>query len=277
MTLLPVLGGALIPALYHFNAIQNIPVYFEWNRQHLIRTPDWPRLFSSLGLMLPLAALGVRPAWKTNRIFAILCASYMAGSLLFSHLPFGFQERFLEGLPILTAVFACFGLVTILARIQSGAVRTFVATLAVVVLALSNFIPFRNDLAAIARQSPPQYIPDRVLDAMRTLKSLSQPDQAVLSSEPTGNFLIAYAGRPVVVGQRIQTARYLEKKSLVTHYFSTPADQPASEQLFLQSRATWLFWGPEEAWISRGRFHPSQARYLEEKHNNGFIRIFKLK
>ena len=277
VSLLPVLVGALIPLVYHFLSIQKISAYSEWNRQHVISTPEWPRLISSLGLMLPLAVLGFQPAWRSNRIFAILCASYMAGSLLFSHLPFGFQERFLEGLPIMTAVFASFGLLNILDRIPSGAARTFAATIALVVLAMSNFIPLRNDLAAIARQSPPQYMPDPVLQSMRTLKSLSEPDQAVLSSEPTGNFLIAYAGRPVVIGQRIQTARYSEKKSLVTQYFSTPADQPISQQLFLRSQATWLFWGPEEAWISRGRFHPSQAQYLEEQNNNGFIRLFKLK
>jgi hypothetical protein len=275
--LLSVLAGALIPLTYHYFAIQEIPVYSEWNRQHVIATPDWPRLISSLGLLLPLAALGWSRAWKANRAFATLAGGYIAGSLLFSHLPFGPQERFLEGLPLLTALLASFGLVRILDRIPSATVRTLSATTAIVLLSLSHFFPLRSDLAAIARQSPPQYMPDRVLAAMRTLKDISEPHEAILSVESSGNFLIAYSGRPVVIGQRIQTARYSEKNRLVAEYFFTRGDEPHSRQLFLNSQAIWLFWGPEEAWASKSRFHPSQCDYLVEKHNDGFIRIFKLR
>jgi hypothetical protein len=275
--LLPVLAGALIPLAYHYFAIKNISVYAEWNRQHVIATPEWPRLISSLGLMIPLAAWGFGALWKTNRVFATLCVCYIAGSLLFSHLPVGPQERFLEGLPVLTALFASFGLVRILDRIQSVPLKTLIGTTVIVVLSLSHFSPLRSDMAAIARQSPPQYMPDRVLASMKTLKAISEPDQAVLSAESSGNFLIAYAGRPVVIGQRIQTARYADKSRLITQYFSTSGGDPRSHQLFLQSQATWLFWGPEEAWASKGRFHPSRADYLVEMHNDGFIRIFKLR
>lgn len=275
--LLPFLVGALIPLLYHHFAIQNIAVYSEWNRQHILPTPPWANLITALGFMIPFAALGIRNAFRANAILASLFAFFISGSLLLSHLPFGFQERFLEGLPVLTAIFASFGLVTLLDRLRSPAAQTLVATLILVLLSLSHLVPLQNDFGAIARQSPPQYMPDRILASMRTLQSLSQPGEAILSTEPTGNFLIAYTGRPVVLGQKIQTARYFEKVRLVSEYFSTPADHPQSRNLFLKSQATWLFWGPEEAWKSLGRFQPSKADYLKEMHNDGFIRIFKLK
>jgi hypothetical protein len=196
---------------------------------------------------------------------------------LFSHLPVGFQERFLEGLSVLMAVFGSFGLLGILKRIHRPVMQTLLATTILVAMSLSHFIPLQNDLAAIARQSPPQYMPDRILDSMRQLGKLSSPTEAALATESSGNFLIAYAGRPVVLAQRIQTARYFEKRQLISEYFSTPAAHPKSKELFLRANADWLFWGPEEAWASMGRFNPSQAPYLEEKYNDGFVRLFKLR
>jgi hypothetical protein len=277
LILFPFVIGLALSIGYQFLSIQSIPVYAEWNRQHILPTPGWLQLVSSLGPLIPLALFGSAKFYRTNSVFATLAAAYIGSSLLLSHLPFGFQERFLEGLPVMVAMFASFGLLHLLSRIQTPVAYTPAATIGIVVLSLSHYLPVRSDLAAIARQSPPQYMPDGVLNAMRRLKFLAGSEEAILSTEATGNFLIAYSGRPVVLGQKIQTARYPEKWNLVHQYFSTPGHVPRSRQLFEQTRAKWLFWGPEEAWLARGRFHPAQASYLEEKHNDGFIRIFKLK
>ena len=270
-------AGAITSITYQYLSLQSIPVYNEWNQQHVLPTPEWPRLISSLGLLLPFALLGGRHFFSKNRQLALLSLSFLVASLFFSHLPLGFQERFLEGLPVLTALFASFGLLWLLNLFSRPVFQTLVATIVLVVLSLSHFTPLRKDLVAIARQSPPQYMPDSFLNAMRSLKELSDSKEAVLSTEASGNFLIGYSGRPVVAAQRIQTARYFEKSRLVAAFFSTPAMHPQSRQLFERANATWLFWGPDERSLSRGRFEPLQADYLEMKHDNGFVRLFKLK
>jgi len=47
--------------------------------------------------------------------------------------------------------------------------------------------------------------------------------------------------------------------------------------LFEKTDADWLFWGPEESWLSNGRFDPFEAPYLEKKYDNGFVRLFTLR
>ncbi len=276
--LLPPAAGAAMAVLYQMHAIRNVEVYAQWNRQHVLPTPSWPAVLSSLGLLIPLAFVGVRSFAKQNAAMAGLFAFYIAGSLVFSRLPFGFQERFLEGLPVATALFAAFGAVSIVKTIASKTAQTAFAAILIAVLSLSHYFPVRSDLVAIAKQAPPQYMPDKVLEAMRTLSVLAAQDEAVLSTEASGNFIIAYSGRPVVIGQKIQTAHYFEKASLVARYFATPAHHPQSEALFRRTGAVWLFWGPEESWRSAGVFNPSRAPYLEEvTHSNSFVRLFKLK
>ncbi len=273
----PLVVGSLAAVAYQFVSLRNIPVYEEWNRQHVLPTPEWPRLISSLGFLLPFGIVGGRYFFAKNRILATLSLSFIIASLFFSHLPLGFQERFLEGLPVLTALFAAFGLLRLLNVFSRPVIQTLIATIVLVTLTFSHFTPLRNDLAAIARQSPPQYMPDQLLSPMRSLKDLAAPTEAILSTEASGNFLIAYAGRPVVIAQRIQTARHYEKSKLVVAFFSTPATHLLSRQLFGKTGANWLFWGPDEARLSRGRFDPVQADYLEMKYDNGLVRLFKLR
>ena len=275
--LVPLAAGSFVAIAYQYISLRSIPVYEEWNRQHILPTPEWPRLLSSLGLLLPLGFLGGRYFFAKNRTLATLCLGFIGASLIFSHLTLGFQERFLEGLPLLTALFASFGLLGLLSHFSKSFVQTTIATIVLATLAFSHFIPFRSDLVAIARQSPPQYMPDRFLSPMLHLKDLATPTEAILSTESTGNFLVAHAGRPVVIGHRVATARYHEKNKIVQEFFSMSADNPSSRDLFEKSKAKWLFWGPEESWLSRGRFDPERADYLEKRYDNGFVRLFKLR
>jgi hypothetical protein len=275
--LMPLAAGSFAAVTYQFLSLRNIPVYEEWNRQHVLPTPEWPRLLSSLGLLLIFGFAGGRYYFEKNRVLATLSLGFICGSLIFSHLPLGFQERFLEGLPVVTALFASCGLLRLLSHVSRPVPQTMIATIVLVVLAFSHFTPFRNDLVAIARQSPPQYMPNQFLSPMGQLRDLSAPTEPILSTQSTGNFLVAYTGRPVVIGHRVATARYLEKNKIVREFFSTPADNPSSRSLFDKTKARWLFWGPEESWSSRGRFDPERADYLVRKYDNGFVRLFKLR
>jgi hypothetical protein len=270
-------AGSFAAVAYQFFSLRSIPVYEEWNRQHILPTPEWPRLISSLGLLIPFAVVGGRFFFVKNRALATLSLGFIVASLIFSHLPLAFQERFLEGLPILTALFASCGLLRLLSHISRPVLQTLIATIVLVVASFSHFTPLRGDLVAIARQSPPQYMPDQFLSPMLSIKDLAAPTEAILSGESTGNFLVAYAGRPVVIAHRVATARYHEKNKIVLEFFSIAADNPLSRSLFEKTKARWLFWGPEEVLLSRGRFNPEQASYLEKRYDNGFVQLFKLR
>lgn len=270
-------AGALLAFLYQFQVLRSIPVYAEWNRQHLLLTPDLPRLLTAYGLMIPLALVGVRPLYTRAPFLTQLLCFYAMGSLILSHLPLQFQERFLEGLPLCLAFLAASGSLFLLDKLRHSQIRFAGTILLVLLLTPSNFIALTRDLEAIARQSPPQYMPERALEAMQRLVHLSKPEEAIMCSEASGNFIVGHAARPVVLGHRIQTARYAEKRTLVETFFQTEADDPRARELFGKSGARWLFWGPEEAWLSHGVFEPAQSPFLKEAYNNGFVRLFQLK
>lgn len=273
---LPFFIGMSIAVISQILVLRSIPVYAEWNRQHVLNSPEWLRLMSSLGLLLPFAIAGFREAFRKLPDLSSLIVFYIAGSLLFSHLPIQFQERFLEGLPICVAYFACVGVVQLLRAIQSIPVRFAFGALVLVVLALSGGVAISNDVAAILRQSPPQYMPQHALEAMRALARLSKPEEAVLSSESSGNFIAAYAARPVVLGHRIQTAHYENKRALVEQFFRLRGNDPKSLGLLKQSGAQWIFWGPEEAWLARGEFNPAEATYLKMRYHNELVQLYQL-
>jgi hypothetical protein len=110
---------------------------------------------------------------------------------------------------------------------------------------------------------------------MRKLQSVAKPDEPVLSSQAIGNFIAAYAARPVVIGHNVATANIAEKKALVNRLFRTPSNSPEALRLFRQSKAKWLFWSPEEKVIAHGRFHPAQAPYLKLEFSNGLVEVYR--
>ena len=120
-------------------------------------------------------------------------------------------------------------------------------------------------------------MPRPAIAAMRQLALLAANDEAILSSESSGNFIAGYAARPVVIGHRIATAKYVEKQALVAQFFQTDARGAQSQELFDRTGATWLFWGPEEAWLAAGRFNPKYARFLEPRYSNGLITLYRKK
>jgi hypothetical protein len=277
LLLLPLAFFAGAGALVQLYSLQNIPVYAEWNRQHILPTPPLWNCLLAAGLLIPLAALGFRPVLRNAPRIGLLAAAYVPIAVLLSQVPVGFQERFWEGIPLFLGLFAAGGAMVLLQRIQQPLVKFTVVAAIILLLAPSNVIAVRRDLAAIRQGQAPQYLPNLVLNAMHELKRLAAPDEPVMSTQQTGNFIVAHAGRPVVLGQSIQTANYFQKSELVQKFFGSDAADPGTEQLFRSSGARWLFWGPEEAWASRGRFRPSRAPFLEERYFNGFIRLYSLK
>lgn len=274
---LPLLAGIGFALGYQLLLMRTVPVYASWNRQHVLPTPEPLRLLSSLGLLLPLGFLGVRPLIKRVPILGSLFLLYIPASIVFSYLPFPYQERFLEGLPVSVAIFAATGLIRILRGLRNNTFRTAVAVITIALLIPSSFFGLSSDLKALAHQSPPQYLPQRLIQAMRKLQEVAKPDEAVLSSQAIGNFIPAYAARPVVIGHNVATANIQEKKALVNRLFRTQADTPDAAKLFRLSKAAWLFWSPEEKIIAHRRFNPAQAPYLKLEFSNGLVDIYQFK
>jgi hypothetical protein len=273
---IPVCICAAITVLYQMRLIQEIPVYAEWNRQHVVTSPKFPAIFQALGLMLPLAFFGFNELRKKDSQVVLIFFLYAVCSIIASKIPVQIQERFLEGLPLATAVLATAGLVRFMNSIRRSALQFLFVLIVLVALAPSDWIALRRDLTAVSRRSAPQFMPVNFIDGMKALKNKSQPGEPVLSLELAGNFIIAYSTRPTVVSHRVATARFMEKKKLVAELFQLPAEDSKAKELIRESNAHWLFWGPEEKDYAKGHFDPEQATYLKRVYENPMVTIYQI-
>jgi hypothetical protein len=273
---IPVCVCAALTVLYQMRLMQQIPVYAEWNRQHLVTSPTFPAIFQSLGLMLPLAVIGFNELRKKDSQLTLIFFLYAVCSIISSKIPIQIQERFLEGLPLSTAVLATAGLVRLMHLVKRAMLQAVIAVIVLVMLAPSSWVALRTDLNAVSKRSAPQFMPLNFIDGMKELKKVSQPGEPVLSLELAGNFIIAYSTRPTVVSHRVATARFMDKKKLVADLFQLPAEDSKAKELIKQSYARWLFWGPEEKDYAKGHFNPDQASYLKRVYENPMVSIFQI-
>jgi hypothetical protein len=273
---IPICICAALTVLYQIRLMQEIPVYAEWNRQHVVTSPKFPAIFQALGLMLPLAVIGFNELRKKDSQFTLIFLLYAVCSIISSKIPIQIQERFLEGLPLSVAILATAGLVRLMHVIRRPVLQLLFAVLVLAMLAPSSWIALRRDLTAVSKRSAPQFMPVNFIAGMKALKKVSQPEEPVLSLELAGNFIIAYSTRPTVVSHRVATARFLEKKKLVADLFQLPAEDSKAKELIKTSTARWLFWGPEEKDFARGHFNPDQASYLQRVYENPLVTIYRI-
>jgi hypothetical protein len=273
---IPICICAALTVLYQIRLMQEIPVYAEWNRQHVVTSPKFPAIFQALGLMLPLAVIGFNELRKKDSQLTLIFLLYAVCSIISSKIPIQIQERFLEGLPLSVAILATAGLVRLMHVIRRPALQLLFAVVVLVMLAPSSWIALRRDLTAVSKKSAPQFMPENFIVGMKALKKVSQPEEPVLSLELAGNFIIAYSTRPTVVSHRVATARFMEKKKLVADLFQLPAEDSKAKELIKTSTARWLFWGPEEKDFASGHFNPDQASYLKRVYENPMVTIYRI-
>lgn len=274
---IPVCICAVLTVLFQVRLMQQIPVYAEWNRQHVVTSPKFPAIFQALGLMIPLAVIGFNELRKKDPQLTLIFFLYAVCSVISSKIPIQIQERFLEGLPLSTAVLATAGLVRIMHSIRRPALQFMFVVIVLAIMTPSNWIALRRDITAVSRRSVPQFMPVDFIEAMKVLKKESQPGEPILSLEFAGNFIIAYSTRPAFVAHRVATARFMEKKKLVADLFQLPSESAKAQELIRETNARWLFWGPEEKDFAKGLFNPDQASYLSTVYKNPLVTVYKIK
>ncbi len=269
--------GAGIAIGYQMQAMRSIPIYAAWNRQHILPTPGVLRMLLACGLLLPLAITGFRPLFRIRPYLAVLVSSYAILSFVFSRFPVQFQERFLEGMPLCLALLAGSGMVHMLQKLPFLATRKIVACVCIAILAPSSAVGIWNDYKALKQRTAPQYLPGEMIAAMDALKQIAVPGEAIFSAQSSGNFIPAYSGRPVVLGQQVQTASFLEKRELVANVLAGSTPVAEKRQLFAQSGARYFFWGPEERALSGGLFQPDRASYMQQVYANRIVKIYRIR
>jgi uncharacterized membrane protein len=112
------------------------------------------------------------------------------------------------------------------------------------------------------------------MKAMVWLKNNTDLNDVIFSAFNTGNFIPAYSGRVVWLGQWPQTAD-LERKLEQSDWFWQDDGQSAGKLEFLkQNKITYVFWGRYEK--AAGNYDPSTKKYLQQVFSENGISIYKV-
>jgi hypothetical protein len=273
---------AAIPSLmsapvvgYSLWVFSSDPVYAVWSSQNLILSPPIGHYLAAYGVPLVLAAFAAREAWRSERP-AWLVLAWVGVVPFLVYLPFNLQRRLVEGVQVPLSLLAAWGLSQISnVKFQiSTARRWLIVGVVLVVLSLTNVLIVGGNCLTL-RWRPDQIYRDVAeVAAMDWLGERISPDDVVLASYQTGNYLPARAWTRVFVGHGPETVRFGEKKGLMQRFFDAATDDAWRQDLLDEYGVDYVFWGPAERRV--GDFDPQTAAYLQKVYDaSGYI-IFEV-
>jgi len=248
-------------------------VYATWAAQNLILSPHPLHYLAAYGVLLLLAAFAMRAAWRSQRP-TWLPLAWVAAAPLLVYLPFNLQRRLIEGAQIPLSLLAAWGLVKI-SPLQSPSLksRLFVGVV-LIGLSLTNVLLVAGNSLALRGQPAPIYREAGEVAALDWLNEQIEPDDVVLSSYATGNYLPARVEARVFVGHGPESVHAGAKKEQVARFFDAATNDTWRQHLLTEYGVDYVFWGPEERAL--GGWNPRDADYLQPVYEASGYTLFEV-
>ena len=268
----PAAGAALASApivAYSAWVFTTDPVYATWAAQNRILSPHPFHYLAAYGVLLLLAALGARNAWREERLgWLALAWAGVVPALVY--LPFNLQRRLVEGVQVPLSLLAAVGILGL------GWRRERLRVVLVVLLvgsSLTNVMLVAGNCLSLRGQPAPVYRDAGEVAALEWLGERVEPGDVVLAAYETGNYLPARVGARAFVGHGPESVRADEKKALVARFFDSATGDGYRRDLLAEYGVDWVFWGPAERRL--GGF-TGQAPYLTQVYNAGGYAVFEV-
>jgi len=235
-------------------------VYATWAAQNLILSPHPFHYLAAYGAPLLLATFAARAAWRSERPAWLLLA-WVAVVPALVYLPFNLQRRLIEGAQIPLNLLAAWGLVKIIDRKSQTANRRYrlIVGVTLVGLSLTNVLLVAGNSLSLRGQPAPIYRDAGEIAALDWLNERVKPDDVILASYATGNYLPARVGARVFVGHGPESVHANEKKALTAQFFDAATNDPWRQHLLVEYGVDYVFWGPAERAL--GAFDPRDTDY----------------
>lgn len=248
--------------IYTFVIVAADPIWRVWSDQLVILSPHPLHYVAGYAVVGALAVVGLRRRSKSEVRNPKLIGWLLIVPLLI-YLPFNSQRRLIESWQLPLAMLAAAGLAyTVLpAWRRSRVVRRLIRNPRYSVRGLTNWfiagtmlltsatyvLVLTEQSLRLAAQTPPSFRDGREIDALRWLDKRVTPDDVILSSYETGNFLPTLVNARAFLGHGPETAYSDEKRELVKRFYRT--DTPAEwRRSFLQQWPIgYVIAGPLEA------------------------------
>lgn len=251
-------------------------------------SPIWIML-SGYGFLVPLSIIGWVYLWKESnknpqnhwyKFFIV----WMPLHWILIYLPINFQRRLTQGLHVIMAITAWYGLIWIYERITQKktingiSMKILGSLLTVLLLAFSTFGNWLTEFDIIAKRVKGLFLSTEQRNAfMWVRKNVGEDDIILTSPFYTGTILPGFTGKKVYAGHGIETAYFhCCKKHMVQWFYAEKANDEAKKK-FLQSQNISYIWFDISTSSTRDDVYAydEKINYLSLKYINNDIAIFK--
>jgi hypothetical protein len=249
------------PALYQMVVARVDPVLYLHLQNATLSPPPTAYLAGFGPVLLALAALGLRGAWRESDLTRFAVVWLVVGALLL-YFPVPFNRRLVTGLMIPVGLLASYPIEAAIsralgARPTRARAAAAACALALVVIAIvpTNLYASRDDWGRALNPSFPFFVSDDMARALEWLRTA--PQGVVVADGPTSNLVPAFSGQTVYAGHWAQTIDYGTKLGEVRALLSGKQAPRASRRFLATRGARYVLYGPRERELSEGAFDPS--------------------
>jgi hypothetical protein len=234
-----------------------------YGRQNLTLTPPFLDILTALGLLVPLAALGLGAARRPLTPGRLLILIWVPLAFLLMQAPTGVQRRFGIGLHPAVALLAVYGLLPLwlgLRRAHWSGIRlgrpALMALLGQTLFGSSAFtalVAVMVSLAPIVGWQTSEhpnavdvtYQPAEIVAAGRWLNEHAATDDIVLAMVPTANYLVGVTATRAYVAHWVATLNYYTKDADARWFFGGRFDE-TRRAFLVEHGIRFVVYGPHE-------------------------------
>ncbi|UCG22734.1 MAG: hypothetical protein JSW55_11170, partial [Chloroflexota bacterium] len=268
-------------------------VYRAWAENAATLSPPWPHYLIAYGLLLVPAVLPLlRKSWREqiDDSLAFPWLWVMATALLM-YAPLGQQRRFVQGVQVPLSILATVGLMSVILPwlqatrpFQRLASRPRYSVDGLTSLLLFAFVAFAAisslylwaDVTSMTTivQPYPFFRTDEEAAAVDWLRANAGPDEVVLTTYETGNFVAARSGLPVVIGHWAETINWSRRLADTNAFYDASAGDDWRQDYLSENEVRYVWHGPLERAL--GDYDPSRSAYLRPVYDGPQTQIYAL-
>lgn len=120
----------------------------------------------------------------------------------------------------------------------------------------------------------PYYLYKDEVSAMSWLAGHASPDQVVLSSLTTGQYIPALAGTHAFLAHWAQTLNYYGKENMVEEFFDDKTSDTRRLQILHEYQVSYVFYGPAEQYL--GGYNPGNSSLFKIAFSSPRVKVFEV-
>ncbi len=289
-----IIGGISVwPALYSVILTSSDPIWAKVLAQFAnagVYTPNLLHLPILLGPAFLLAlwtALRGSP-WRLKLLSnnALFLQAWFWTIFFLIYLPVDYQIHMLNGWQIPIAILAVQGLFRYgVPWVQSVAhdrqwrwsdieIRKALAIALVTIILPTNLYLLAWRFVDLQRHDYPYYLYKDEIAAFTWLDAHVQPDDVVLSSLTTGQYIPAMTGAHAFLAHWAQTVSFFTKSDMVNHFFASETKASERRQIVNQFDVQYVLYGPSERML--GKFDPVDDADFTLVFSTPSVNVFKV-